>query len=295
MANNTSNLSTNLPITIVPVNVSTQLSLKLSSGSDTSGGRGVTSATSLTFDLTNVQPNAIVKLYRDNGIIAVATVQAGPTGLPTITDPSVPVGAHTYQVFQTVNGNTSPGRAIITVTVKTTATTPSLMLDPATDTGVKGDRKTSSRRPNFIGSADLGAALTLINAGNNAVLGTATADSKTGAYKVALSADLPDGVYVLQLQARDLAGNLAVQTLIVTITTTQGDFNGDGIADVGIYQPTTTSSISITSTIGRSRSARSTPPSASTRRASTRSHSPATSTATGFPTSPSTCRTGTCS
>jgi hypothetical protein len=119
--------------------------------------------------------------------------------------------------------------------------TPTLALDPASDTGIKGDGITSRRRPFFSGATDPNALVDLINTANNQVLGTGTADAN-GNFKVQLSPtkDLANGSYVIQARAHGVLGSAGPLStpVTITLTTVDSDYIGAGIATQAVFRRT---------------------------------------------------------
>jgi subtilisin-like proprotein convertase family protein len=117
-------------------------------------------------------------------------------------------------------------------------TTPTLALDPAYDTGIKGDNITSARRPFFTGTTDANVLVDLIDSKGN-VLGTGQADGN-GVFHVQLSpnADLRNGSYTIQARAHGLASSTGPLSTPVTVTlvTVNGDYTGAGHADLALFR-----------------------------------------------------------
>jgi subtilisin-like proprotein convertase family protein len=195
----------------------------LDSSSD-SGVKGdnITNITNPLFDLTSIEPNAIVQLLRDGKIVATDTFAVvGSGGAFSIQDPGpVSDGAHSYNVFQTdVAGNTSPIGGNLTITIKTsTPSTPGTpVLDPASDSGVKGDNVTNVTNPTFDvpGIVQNGTVQLLRNG-----VAVATVTSATGG-TVAIQDPgpvRPDGIYIYTAQQTDVAGNASLTSSSVTVT-----------------------------------------------------------------------------
>ena len=96
------------------------------------------------------------------------------------------------------------------------ATPSAPVLNPADDTGVKGDNITSINLPRLIGTATPGVTVQLLGA-NGQVLGTTTA-APNGAYSVTPATQLPDGVDVLAVRAEDASGNLSGDSATLSLT-----------------------------------------------------------------------------
>jgi len=115
---------------------------------------------------------------------------------------------------------------------------PTIGLDPASDTGVKGDNTTSVRRPFFAGKTEPNALIDLLD-GNNNVLGSGAADSN-GNYRIQISpnADLPNGTYSVRARARGIASPQGPVSapVKVRLVTTGGDYNGDGTTDPALFR-----------------------------------------------------------
>ncbi|MFO0951497.1 MAG: Ig-like domain-containing protein [Isosphaeraceae bacterium] len=119
--------------------------------------------------------------------------------------------------------------------------TPSLALAPSSDTGFKGDGKTSTRRPFFTGTTDPGAVVDLIDANSNLLVGTGTADA-TGKFNVQFSPtkDLPNGSYSVKAVAHGPLGRVGPvsTTSQVRLVTVDNDFIGQGSASQALFRRT---------------------------------------------------------
>src|SRR5205823_7609150 len=114
-----------------------------------------------------------------------------------------------------VQGTTTQSSSL-SVTIDTVAPpvpgTP--VLDPASDTGTKGDNITSDNTPTFNGT---GPASTLIDLlANNTPFGSGTSTA-AGQWTITASA-LPNGTYLFTSRSRDIAGNISNRSPGVNVT-----------------------------------------------------------------------------
>jgi hypothetical protein len=136
----------------------------------------------------------------------------------------------------------------LTLTIDTTAPAgaPGLRLADFSDTGVRGDGRTSLRRPLLVGAAGgpvepgtrveiIDPAGNVMNAPENPVNTRLRPD---GTFETQTALELVNGTIVLRARLRDAAGNVGAVggvPLVLTITTTEGDYNADGYADRAVY------------------------------------------------------------
>ena len=183
-----------------------------------------TNVTQPTFDISNVQPNAQVFLYRDGTLIASPIFAAG--GNVTITDtfttPALSDGNHTYTVYQQdIAGNNSATSSPLTITIDTQVAQPTnLTLDPASDAGKPGDNLTNVTDPTFdVSNIENNAQLTLYRDGVP-IAGLAPIYA-TGGTVTITDPGIPaptDGVHSYQVVQTDLAGNVSAASPPLTIT-----------------------------------------------------------------------------
>src|SRR5262249_42863277 len=116
-----------------------------------------------------------------------------------------------------VAGNTSSPSAALVLTIDTQApaapATP--VLDPGSDSGVKGDNLTNVTLPTLTGTAEAGSTVTLYD--GSTVLGTTTVNA-TGAWSFTVSTTLADGAHSLTAIATDVAGNTSPVSAALTLT-----------------------------------------------------------------------------
>nr|WP_286209090.1 Ig-like domain-containing protein [Azospirillum sp. A1-3] len=160
-----------------------------------------------------------VTLY--DGATSLGTVTADGGGLWTIAaSASLSAGLHSLTALAVdVAGNTGAASAALTITIDTTATTPSALdLVTASDSGVSStDGISNVTAPTIQGLAEANSVVTLRNGAPQ--LGTVVADD-SGSWSFTASG-WTDGTYTLTATGVDLAGNtsLASSALIVTIDT----------------------------------------------------------------------------
>ena len=188
----------------------------LEPGSDSgiSNTDNITNATTPLLDVFAAEPAATVQLFA-NGTLVGSRVGPGAIAVgTTLTD-----GVYAFNARQVdPAGNVGPLGGSLSVTIDTRPPgIPTLTLDPNSDTGVKGDGITSIRLPQFLGNADLGSTVQLIdNAGH--ILGLTTASAVDGTFAVTPISPLADGPYSLQSVALDAAGNKSIGSVVLKLT-----------------------------------------------------------------------------
>jgi subtilisin-like proprotein convertase family protein len=223
-----------------------------------------TATPGLTVELLDVtDPNNPILLTATPAVVAT-----DGTWLLRPDSPFTPDGPRTIQArVRDVADNTglSP---VLDIFIDTTApdTRPTLALRDQDDTGRKGDNTTVRRRPVFVGTAEPGATVELVQVNTDGSLGpvlaTGTA-SPTGSYTLQLASNLTNGTIRIQARVRDIAGNTGplsdsnpatpnvADPLTVTITSVLDDFDNDGRADPATFNPATGLWTIIQSTNGR--------------------------------------------
>jgi hypothetical protein len=196
----------------------------LDAASDTglTKGAGYTNSKSPIFDIGGISaPGNYVELLRDGVSIA------HEFGSAPLTDVGpVPDGVHTYTVRQTDSNNmVSPVSGATTVTVMTTtpATPAPLALNPADDSGVKGDGITNVKQPRFVGNADPSVLVQLLDVSGNPIGSSPTAAD--GSYTLNLPSFLADGTYNFGVREENLAGTFSAASTpfkLVILTTPPG-------------------------------------------------------------------------
>ena len=117
-------------------------------------------------------------------------------------------------------------------------------LNPADDTGTKGDDVTSTRLYRLIGKADPNTLVELFQVGSNLPLDTITSDGQ-GNFTLRPPAQFVNGSISYYAREVDIAGNLGPVTpsgntgLTIRTITVPGDFNNDGKADAMTYNRST--------------------------------------------------------
>jgi hypothetical protein len=196
--------------------------LKTSSDSGSSSTDNITNATTPTFTGTT-EANASVILYDTNGTSMLGSTTADGSGNWSIAASTLSEGMHTiYTKVTDLAGNTSSLSTGLGITIDTMAPaigTPDLM--NASDSGVSSsDNLTNKTTPNFTGTAEASATVTLYDTDGTTVLGTTTADGM-GKWTIT-SSTLSEGAHMVSAKATDTAGNIssASSKLTVTIDTT---------------------------------------------------------------------------
>jgi hypothetical protein len=157
------------------------------------------------------------------------SVSEGGMGLGTaVCDPTgtwhfqVPVSQPLSEGYHplTVSSSDLAGNTTITVlpvTIDTTPpATPTIVIDPISDTGIKGDNITSVTMPTYTGTTEPGASVVLTD--GLMVVGSTLADA-SGNFRVTVSSPLSNGLHHLIVNATDVAGNQSYRDVFVTIDT----------------------------------------------------------------------------
>lgn len=188
-------------------------------------------------------PNATVILVDGNDNPLAAPVQVGPTGSFTLQFPSnLADGTYTVRarvVDQADNASLS-GPLVLTIDATAPAGIANLNLSPESDSGLKGDLRTSVRRPFLTGTTEPGAFVEIFAVGQNVALVSGTADSQ-GNFRLQVPGQFSNGTVGLVARARDIAGNSGVfgPQANLSIETSYGDYDNDGRADLALYRPGT--------------------------------------------------------
>ncbi len=202
----------------------------------------VTNAATPVFQIVNAQAGARVELLRkpfgapDNAYVRVGVI----TGPGNVTDAG-PVLDGTYQYASRqigAAGGTSALSSPLTVTIDGAApqgVTAQLVKPPVAPAG----NVTSSRRPSFQGTTEPGALVELLDD-----LGAPIASTNanlSGAFTLTVPDSLRNGQYTYRLRARDVAGNQgsAGTPIDVKVVTVNGDFSGDGKANLTLFRTQT--------------------------------------------------------
>jgi subtilisin-like proprotein convertase family protein len=175
--------------------------------------------------------------------LATTTVSANGTYLVQIIGP-VADGTYTLVAQITNSAGNSSVSAPLTITIKHQGPVlvPTLSLQPASDTGIKGDGVTANHHPVFIGTTDPGDKVTLYALTNgvlSAPQATTTASTTNGSFSFQLPFNLNDGTAQLVAQSTDVAGNTGPlsSALSVRIITVAGDYQGTGAAQLTVFNP----------------------------------------------------------
>lgn len=119
-------------------------------------------------------------------------------------------------------------------------TTPTLALDPASDTGFAGDNVTSIRLPSFLGKTDPNTLVDLVDANGKIIAPTVTSDA-SGNFRfnnVSLSPTNHNGTYTVAARAHGPVSNIGLTSTPVTVRliTVTGDFTGTGKTTQTVYR-----------------------------------------------------------
>jgi len=214
-ADNVSNPSTVLSITIDTQAPAAPSGLALDPASD-SGAKGDGITNDATPAITGLgETGNTVTLY--DGVTAVGSTTVASAGTWLITTSTLSDGPHSLTAKQTDNAdNVSNPSTVLSITIDTQApAAPSgLALDPASDSGAKGDGITNDATPAITGLGETGNTVTLYD-GVTAV-GTTTVAS-AGTWLITTST-LSDGPHSLTAKQTDNADNVSLTSAALPLT-----------------------------------------------------------------------------
>ena len=211
--------------TIVPVVIDTQApsapEAHLDPASDSgTKGDGITNDTTPTID-GKTEPGADISVTFPTGEVVTTTADANGDWSVTPTQP-LPEGKNDITVIATDPAGNPSEPTIVPVVIDTQApSAPDAWLDPASDSGIKGDDITNDATPTIDGKAEPGADIAVTFPTGEVV--TTTADAN-GDWSVTPTQPLPEGNNDITVIATDPAGNPSEPTVIdVVIDTTPPD------------------------------------------------------------------------
>ena len=201
----------------------------------------------------NASPNFPLDIINvSTGAVIARTFPAANGTYLALTDPTLlsnsgaglADGTYTLEARTTnINGNYSFS-SLLTVTIKAIPPkiTPSLMLLPADDTGIKLDGVTANHNPRFTGITDPGDIVTLYAIINGQLTGpqaTTTSSGVNGSFTFKLPYSLTDGTAQLVARTSDIANNVGSYSspFQVSIISTAGDYLGFGKAQLSVFDP----------------------------------------------------------
>ena len=183
-----------------------------------SAGDHVTNVATPTITGT-AEAGATVRLYDTDGTTLLGSTTANGSGAWSITSGTLGDGNHTLTATQTdVAGNASPAGAGVALTIDTAAPSASgaPVLAAASDTGTRGDNRTTATAPVLTGSGEANAVIKLYDTDGTTVLGTTTADG-AGSWSITSSA-LRVGQHTLTVTQTDVAGNVSAAGTPLTLS-----------------------------------------------------------------------------
>lgn len=244
---NISALSSPLALTIDTIAPQPPSAPILTAGSDSGvPGDGITNV-AIPVIAGTAEAGSVVQLY--DGTTAIGTAVANPiTGAWSIIATSpLSEGPDSLTATSTdAAGNVSTLSGALNVMLDTVApAVPTLVLDPASDSGMPGDGITSVTNPLITGAAEAGSTVRLYD--GVLVVGVGTADPVTGAWSIAPTTPLAEGPNSLTATSTDAAGNVSalsgpisvmldtIAPLAPTLSLSAGSDSGvfgDGITNV---------------------------------------------------------------
>jgi hypothetical protein len=218
LAGNNSSLSAAFPIVIDTTTPSQPWITGISRDTGISSADGITNDPTLVV-LDSAVPGASVQLLCDGQLVGTVLADASGSWSVDLTTTPLADGSYTFTASSTeLDGNTSTSRPR-TVRIDTTEVSPSLRLDPRSDTGVVGDALTLVATPTFVDASEPGSSVAVYD--GPILLGQTFAQA-SGQWSFT-SPHLDNGLHAITASSTDRAGNLSplCQTLEVT---TAGDY-----------------------------------------------------------------------
>jgi len=180
-------------------------------------GDGITNDTTPTID-GKTEPGADISVTFPTGEVVTTTADANGDWSVTPTQP-LPEGNNDITVIATDPAGNQSEPTVIPVVIDTSApTAPEAHLDPASDTGIKGDGITNDTTPTIDGKTEPGADISVTFPTGEVV--TTTADAN-GDWSVTPTQPLPEGDNDITVIATDPAGNPSEPTIVPVVIDTQ--------------------------------------------------------------------------
>lgn len=207
---------TPLTITIDSIAPSVPSTPDLPATSDSGASKtdNVTSAKTATFTGT-ADANTTVTLW--DGAVSIGSVKASAGGIWTITPAALTEGAHSLSTTAAdAAGNVTASASVLALTTDYTAPVAPTGLDliAASDSGSSAtDNLTNDATSTIVGKAEAGATIRLFDGATE--VGTGKANG-AGVWSITTTA-LVDGSHGLRARATDLAGNISVQSALLTV------------------------------------------------------------------------------
>ncbi|OWP36609.1 Ig-like domain-containing protein, partial [Pseudomonas nitroreducens] len=164
-------------------------------------------------------PGAVIHVI-DNGTEIGSTV-VNPDGTWSFTPTTdLDDGAHEIDVIQVIPGDKpSDPTKVVDIVIDTVAPdAPSAMLDPASDSGIKGDNITNDTTPTIDGKTEPGADVTVIFPTGEEIH---TKADENGDWSVTPTQPLPEGENDITVIATDPAGNQSEPTVLPIVIDTK--------------------------------------------------------------------------
>lgn len=243
-----------------PPNAPNLLRLAPSDDDGPSDSDGITNqTTNLHFEVTGLEPNSKLELWRDNGTgpVLVNSLIVGnvtPGAVVTIIDPGpLALGTYLYTVRSTdAAANTGSFSNALRIIIPLPGALPAPDLIPSDDTGVLDNDDYTARNSNLrftVDTVDPNSKLELLRGGT--VVGTVANTGAGGTIQIADAGPIPDGTFIYQVRQTDLVtGNVRQSNAaIITIDTSlpaapgaprlqtgddTGTNNSDGITAISI-------------------------------------------------------------
>jgi hypothetical protein len=171
-----------------------------------------------TFSGTGPANTTIEILIGGTTVVGSGTSDGQGNWTVTAMNPITPDGQYSFTARSKNQNGTSNQSGALLVTFDTSApgATSKPVLDPASDTGLKGDNITDDFTPTFHGTGPANTIIDLL--ANNTSFGSATSDGQ-GNWTITSTA-LPNGTFAFSSRSRDTAGNTSPNSATQSVTIT---------------------------------------------------------------------------
>ena len=180
-------------------------------------GDDITNVTMPVLSGSNATPGVTMTLFDGGSVIGSATVnEVGGWSI----HPTTPLSAGVHQLTLTdtsLSGEVSPQSTPLALTIDTAVPTPTIVLDPSSDTGVVGDDITDQTQPTVSG---VGAAGDHVSLAIDGTVVARTLVTSNGTWSVTAPSALSNALHGMTVYEYNVAGTVGSATVGITVDNT---------------------------------------------------------------------------